>query len=188
MKEQARRRTEQIKADAEHADRIAKAAVKRLGLKRGILLVATPKMRGFFTMSVVLILEVDDAYARGIVINGGPGGRTGLGDRTVFHSCVELASEPSNPVVGGTELFAEDFLSKGQAEQVIARLEARGEPFAKTQGCTWWRLEQIVTDIQGGDWATLGWGTAGWWLSVRSCLTTRTLWRRAMARVETESR
>lgn len=181
-----RSRLEHLKAEAERAETMSLASARRLGLKRGKLLVATPQMRGFFSMAVVLVMEVEDGFVRGIVVNGGPGGRTGLTDNTIFHSCAAVASDLGHPVVDGVELFAEDYLSKDQAQALAEHLGNLDEPLARTQGYTWWRLEQLVTEIEGGQWTTLDWGTEGarWWLKVRSKLTTRTLWRRALERLD----
>lgn len=187
--ERKRQEFERQRAEVEWRCAAAKATAPGLGLSRGKLLVAMPKMRSFYTMSVVLLVETDGDYIRGIVVNGGPGGRTGLSDRFVFHSCQDMASQPENPVVPGTTLFLEDYLSKSVSVDLCRRLEQRGEPYASTQGCTWWRLEQLVTEVQNGDWSSMQWGSADahWWLSVRSKLTTRTLWRRALARLDAES-
>eukprot|EP00429_Kryptoperidinium_foliaceum_P059365 CAMPEP_0176084970 /NCGR_PEP_ID=MMETSP0120_2-20121206/42524_1 /TAXON_ID=160619 /ORGANISM="Kryptoperidinium foliaceum, Strain CCMP 1326" /LENGTH=156 /DNA_ID=CAMNT_0017418781 /DNA_START=55 /DNA_END=521 /DNA_ORIENTATION=- len=109
-------------------------------------------------MAVVLLIELDGDYLRGIVVNGGHG-RTGLSDRSVFHSCRALASQPDSPAVPGTALFVEDYLSKSVASDLVRKLEQLGEPCAVTQGCTWWRLEQLVAEVQRGDWGAMSWGT-----------------------------
>jgi len=175
-----------MRADAEKAEKWAREEAVKLGIKRGTLLVAKPDTRGFFTMSVVLLMEIDETSARGIVINGGPGGRTGLQDHAVFHSCRHMATEGDDPLVEGVELFVEEYLQKYQAHDLAQELAEMEEPLARTQGYTWWPLEQLVRDIKAGHWKTASWGSEGarWWLKVRSKLTTRTLWRRALKQAE----
>lgn len=67
--ERKRQEFERQRAEVEWRCAAAKATAPGLGLSRGKLLVAMPKMRSFYTMSVVLLVETDGverAYTMGL--------------------------------------------------------------------------------------------------------------------------
>merc|ERR1712194_993567 len=67
----------------------------RLGLQRGVLLVAGPLRQGSFIQSVVSLLDITANQVKGVVIHGGPGGPVDTTHSwTLFHSQVNLASCP----------------------------------------------------------------------------------------------
>merc|ERR1712013_22863 len=92
---------------------------EELGLRRGILLVASPNARDPFHQTVVLLLENGRAGSRGVVVNnsdrhGGPlcGDESSHDfEATLLHTCTDLASMPHLPVADGMSLFAEERLS-----------------------------------------------------------------------------
>eukprot|EP00928_Gymnodinium_smaydae_P037142 TRINITY_DN25827_c0_g1_i1.p1 TRINITY_DN25827_c0_g1~~TRINITY_DN25827_c0_g1_i1.p1 ORF type:complete len:324 (+),score=67.57 TRINITY_DN25827_c0_g1_i1:80-1051(+) len=195
-REAARRRQEEARLEtaaraAAEAKRAAAAAAE-LQLRRGVLLAAGSErqVHGAIALSLVLLLEVDGDWVKGVSINRVPGGVEARDEWVLFHACSSLAATPNDPVADGGGLYVEECLSRAEARTLRERLESLGEPCFAVQGHTWWPLERLVSGVERGDWSVLRWqgSEARWWLEMRPKLTTRAMWRRALSQLQPAGR
>ena len=174
------------RCEAADAAAQVRAAVSRLRLEPGVLLVAAPenKLHGASTAAVVLLIELDPDYARGVRINTPIGGRDGRSETVVFHS-VENAAAARAIHLESVGVFVDEFWSREDSTDLSARLEAAGHAHVVVSGHSLWTLDSLVLEIQRGDWSVRTWGKeeAQWWLRMRPRMTPRSLWRRAIGRL-----
>lgn len=157
------RKAEKLRVVAQKVLEETDVAIRRLGLRRGAVLVASPQLHGFFANAVVLVLKVNSNSVWGVIVSGGPGGPPTSnfhGQWTIIHAKAHFIGAPGFPVADGAQVFSEEHLTKSSAVILQEHLNLIGEPSVLLQGRSEWRAAQLIDEVETGHWSILAWGSS----------------------------